>query len=824
MSGPTSASHDGGDAVPLAMAGVALLLVDGDGLVAGWAAGSENLLGHAVARAPGRPLTALVTASGSSGLPAAGPDGSLGLLTATASDGSARPLAAWQWPLHGTAGGMRLIAAVEAGTGTATPDEEASQVLARFFGRAPVGIAITGRDLRTVWANPAMERIVGTPSGASTGARLTEAAAAPGDAAEPIEALMAEVLETGRPALDRAYVLSAPSWPRPRRACSTCVFRLDDASGRPLGVCAMAVDTTGTWRSRERLELLGEAGTNAAGTLDVGATAQALAELCVPRLADSVAVDLLDDLDDLNDLGEPDDLGGRERRGGAAPGACVTRRVGHHGTPHGCAAGDPPVSHRAGTPYARCVAEGVTYLAPSAEAAPGSWLPLTTAWRLPPEPGPGDDEGPGAQRTCGVLLVPLRAGGGAIGVVTFVRDPRDLFVPDDLATVEAVAERIATHVGNAWRFAREHGTALALQRELLPDDLPAVSALDVTSRYVPATAEGGVGGDWFDMIPLSGARSALVVGDVVGHGVGAAAAMGRFRTAVRTLAAMELAPEEVLARLDDLVIGSGTTWPAAGDPGVGASCLYAVYDPVDRTCVAARAGHPPLALVAPDGTVTLPDLPPGPPLGLGGLPFASGRCTVRDGSVLALFTDGLLGAHGRDAQAGLDGLRAALAAPAPSLDALAASVLDALVEGVPRDDVALLLARAHGLRGDQVADWTFARDPAAAAAARTAATGQLHDWGLGHLEFTVELAVSELVTNAVRHASGQDVGLRMIHDTALVCEVADGAATAPRPRHARATDESGRGLFLVAQVARRWGTRFTPEGKVIWAEFDEEPG
>ncbi|MPY63112.1 ATP-binding protein, partial [Streptomyces spongiae] len=155
-------------------------------------------------------------------------------------------------------------------------------------------------------------------------------------------------------------------------------------------------------------------------------------------------------------------------------------------------------------------------------------------------------------------------------------------------------------------------------------------------------------------------------------------------------------------------------------------------------------------------------------------------------------------------------------APA-SLDRRAQTMVDALVPDRPYDDVVLLLARTRRLAADRVAYWDLPADPALVAEARKTTTRQLGDWGLEHLAFTTELVVSELVTNAIRHATGP-IRLRLILDRTLICEVFDGGPTAPHLRHPRTTDEGGRGLFLIAQFTQSWGTRFLPEGKVIWAE------
>ncbi|GAA2902537.1 hypothetical protein GCM10010524_38010 [Streptomyces mexicanus] len=309
---------------------------------------------------------------------------------------------------------------------------------------------------------------------------------------------------------------------------------------------------------------------------------------------------------------------------------------------------------------------------------------------------------------------------------------------------------------------------------------------------------------------------ALVVGDVVGHGLNASAAMGRLRTAVRTLADVDLPPDELLSDLDDLILDEvrdGTEM--AGE--IGATCLYAVYDPVTCHCTLASAGHPPPAVIAPDGTVSFVDVEPGPPLGVGGAPFDAVDITLPEGSLLALYSDGLIEARDRDIDAGMKALREALAQPAPSLDALCDTVLQTLLPDGHADDVALLIARTHALDAAHVASWKVPADPAAVAQARRQAAAQLRRWGLSDAVPTTELLVSELVTNAIRHARAP-IELRLIHDGSLICEVSDASSTSPHPRRAHTLDEGGRGLLLVGQLSDRWGTRHTPNGKTIWTE------
>ncbi|WP_233534496.1 amino acid permease [Streptomyces murinus] len=384
---------------------------------------------------------------------------------------------------------------------------------------------------------------------------------------------------------------------------------------------------------------------------------------------------------------------------------------------------------------------------------------------------------------------------------------------------------------------RGHSTALKLQRSLLPGRLPPQTACETASRYLPADNGSGVGGDWYDVIPLSGTRVGLVVGDVLGHGLPAAATMGRLRTGLRVLARLDLSPDEVLTRLDDLAEQTAqerapapsSTAPAPGHAPPPAdealvTCLYAVYDPVSGWCSMARAGGPPPVLVAGDtGVARSLDVPPGPPLGVGGPPYQNTELRLAPGSVLALFTAGLLQAADQQ-DAGLrrladslTGPRGSLTSPRGSLTELCEQTVTAMLTGAVDEDATLLLARTRLLDRTRLAQWEPAADPAAVAALRSSVSKQLDDWGLDELAFTTEVIVSELVTNAIRYVGGP-IQVRLIRDRTLTCEVSDTGHTTPNLRHAASDDEGGRGLFIIAQMTLRWGTRYTPTGKVIWTE------
>jgi serine phosphatase RsbU (regulator of sigma subunit)/anti-sigma regulatory factor (Ser/Thr protein kinase) len=653
------------------------------------------------------------------------------------------------------------------------------------------GVLIRDDDGAVLLANDEARRLLGLPERVE--GRRTEDLGLPED--------VTRLLAVGRPVTDEVIEVGD--------RLLAVTIRSTDRNGGPPGTVATLRDSTELRamsgkadEARGRLKLLHDASVAIGTTLDVTRTAQELTEVTVERFCDYTTVD----------LGEAAIAGAESS---TAPGTTLRRVAARRADgAGGTTEADPlyPVGRSVvfgpGTPPTLGLASGHAQLTHD--------LSGMSDWRTQNREHSERIIGAGIHS---LLSVPLLARGTTLGVANFWRAGDSApFEDDDRSLAEELAAHAALCIDNARRYTREHTMAVSLQHSLLPRGAPEQNALEVAFRYLPAQA--GVGGDWFDVIPLSGARVALVVGDVVGHGLHAAATMGRLRTAVHNFASLDMPPDELLSHLDEVVNRIDQESPAiGGDEAItGATCLYATYDPVSQICAVARAGHPPPALVHPDGTVEYPDLAVGPPLGLSTLPFETTEIHVAEGSRIVLYTDGLIEDRAHDIDVGLDNLRAALEGAGPTPDETCRAVLDALLPAEQRDDIALLVASTRVLPRDRITNWDLPTDPAAVADVRAAVAGQLRNWGLDEeLAFTAELVVSELITNAIRHASGP-IRVRLLLDRGLVVEVSDTSSTAPHLRYAASTDEGGRGLFLVAQFAERWGTRYTATGKIIWAE------
>nr|WSX50014.1 serine/threonine-protein phosphatase [Streptomyces sp. NBC_00974] len=417
------------------------------------------------------------------------------------------------------------------------------------------------------------------------------------------------------------------------------------------------------------------------------------------------------------------------------------------------------------------------------------------------------------------ILAPLRGRRRVIGAAVFLRTPeRPAFETNDLLVAAQLATHTALGIDKAVLYGREAYIADELQRTMLPDSLPQPTGVRLASRYLPAAETARVGGDWYDAIPLPGSRVALVVGDVMGHSMTSAAIMGQLRTTAQTLAQLDLPPAEVLHHLDEQAQRLGSDRMA--------TCLYAVYDPVAHRITIANAGHPPPVLLHLGGRAEVLRVPPGAPIGVGGVDFEAVELDAPAGATLVLYTDGLVESRLRDVWTGIEQLRERLATTAqltgldhpPPLEALCDDILDMLGPGDRDDDIALLAARFDGIAPSDVAYWFLDPEETAPGRARRFARRALARWGLEELEDSLELLVSEVVTNAVRYAE-RPVTLRLLKTDVLRCEVGDDSPQLPRQRRARDTDEGGRGLFLVNRMARRWGATRLSSGKVVWFEL-----
>jgi serine phosphatase RsbU (regulator of sigma subunit) len=413
-----------------------------------------------------------------------------------------------------------------------------------------------------------------------------------------------------------------------------------------------------------------------------------------------------------------------------------------------------------------------------------------------------------------MLLLPLNARGSTLGFIVCTR--RRGLRPFDAYDTEIgmeFASRAAIFIDNARRYNRERATALTLQRSLLPTGLSAPSSVDVRHRYLPGSQLIEVGGDWYESIALPGARVALVVGDVAGHGVRAAVTMGRLRTAIQTLAKLDLPPADTLQQLNELMKVMGEREPHF------ATCAYAIYDAVNGTCEIASAGHLPPLLVRPDNTSEFLDVSPAPPLGVGEGLMSSRTFEIEDGSLFVLYTDGLVESRGRDIDDGLKRLQSVFGPDSAdkSMEDLCRATLAAVYTDEHRDDIAVLIARLARIDGSQQASWKVPGKLTSARKARTLVAEPLQKWDLADLVPTTQLLASELVTNAILYSSGP-VTLRLIREDALMCEVADSSPALPRLRDAAKDDEQGRGLQIVSKIAWRWGSRRTATGKVVWCE------
>ncbi|MFF4748888.1 SpoIIE family protein phosphatase [Streptomyces sp. NPDC002514] len=692
-----------------------------------------------------------------------------------------------------------------------------------IFGQTPFGFLLIDTDLRVRRVNTRIADLFGGKPDDHRGRGVHDYLSR--GEAERVAATLRRVLETGEPITDM-HVTGFTRDSEERRHWSVNLYRVQSGTGRPLGIAWLGTDVTArraaareAAAARRNLALLNEAGARIGNSLDLETTARELLDVVVPGFCDLASVDLYQGL-----------LAGDETPPGLADGSADLRRVAFASA----VSGAPFVG--GGSPVAVGAVHHYPFNSPCAGA-----LRAARPQSVPAE------EGGLVQST---LAVPMVAHDTVVGLAQFSRTKgSEPFGDRDRDLAVELAARAAVCIDNARLYRREHERALILQRSLLPPGDPEASGLDIACRYLPGNAATEVGGDWFDVIELPGHRTALVVGDVMGRGLRAAVAMGELRTAVRTLALLDLEPAEVLSALDEIARGLGTpggiqqatrTARQPRDADLSevylATCVYAVYDSVTRRCTFANAGHLPPVLVEPGEAALMLDVPPGMPLGVGGEPFEEVEVELPEGALLALYTDGLVESRDHPLDEGLQAFVGALTNPAglapdprspaaapradgrPNLEDICDHVLSTLDTHHGEDDIALLMARVQGLPAESVGDWTLPREPRSVGRAREYARGQLLSWDLEPLVDTTELLVSELVTNALRYGEGE-IRLRLLLDRTLVCEVWDSGLVQPRRRRARDTDEGGRGLQLVGLLSAAWGSRRTPRGKTVWFEL-----
>ncbi|MFG2456865.1 SpoIIE family protein phosphatase [Streptomyces sp. NPDC048523] len=783
---------------------LAVIVVDRDGLVSHWSRGASRLFGAGKEEAIGRAAADLLPVSGA--LPEqdygmyAAYDGLGPGLESSLDGGLSYPAAGrarltvpgadrvdvlwWAYPLVGPGRERLLVLAADAGGLRRDPDPDEQ-------GAAVERIA------------PAFALHTDLPGADELAHRLPEIL--PSMSVGESARIVAQILELGYPVLEFSQndrVPVTPDWGVPRRAERRARReRAARAAAQGLPVPQGEPDEGEDLEYvavRERLEFLNEVSGKIGTSLDLSRTIVEVSRAVVPRFTDVAGTYLREQV--VAGEGFPD---------GVPDTTTMWHRVAlEHTDEPGRWDDVVPVGEAmpfpAHTPFFQCMTTGEPVLVPRISEQMGHAIasqfekrdirPLITGRSM--------------------LVVPLKARNVVLGFMILLRHPERVEFNDmDRVTGAELAARAGLVLDNARMYTFQESVAETLQDSMLPHIPPRMAGCDIATRYLPGTLLGRVGGDWFDSVKLPGARTALVVGDVMGHGLNSAAMMGQLRTAVQTMAALDLPPAQLLRNLDDLAQRLGDTYLA--------TCLYAVYDPIASELHLANAGHiPPVIVRAADGRSELLDLPTGAPIGVGGVPFEAVRVRVEPGDRLLMCTDGLVEVRGEDIGVGLATLTESAAHPAASMDDACDAIIRALnPRGGRKDDVALLMVRLGGIEPDDVAEWRILLDPAEVGRARAVVREQLHDWGLAKLADSAELMVSELVTNAVRHSHSRPVELRLVREDTLLCEVDDDDHELPNLLSAGPADERGRGLRVVSTLAREWGASRTKAGKTVWFEL-----
>ncbi|MEV6685919.1 SpoIIE family protein phosphatase [Streptomyces sp. NPDC051578] len=657
---------------------LAAVVLDDRGRIVFWSPQAEDLFGYSAQEALGRPAAALLVSEENRGLvielfTQVMQSGRrwAGSFPVRHKDGSARLVEFRNMRLQDDLGDFYAL-----GIATDHPTlrrvERDLALSLRLVSQSPIGLGVTDTDLRYVLVNPALEHINGLPASEHIGRTIREALSFLD--VDAIESSMREVLDTGVPLLDQFVTGRTPADPE-ERAWSVSYYRLDDAAGHALGVAVSVVDVTeqhraaaDAARARRRLAVVADASVRIGTTLDLEQTARELAEVCVPQLADVTTVDVLDSV-----------LHGRRTTGEPAGPARFRALAVVAAYPTGAAQATDPAGELAQYDTDRVITHCVNTGRPVLLARV-SGPDLRRIAR--------DDNAAALLAAAGVhsyLAVPLVARGEVIGAVGMMRARTSApFDEDDVTLAVELAARAAVCVDNARLFQNQRHAALTLQRNLLPHQPAHRLGLEIAHRYQPSGATSEIGGDWFDVIPLADDKTALVIGDVMGSGIAAAATMGQLRTATRTLTQLDLDPSQVLQYLDQA---------AAGMEHTITTCAYAVYDPLRSECHISLAGHLPPVLMRPGRLPELLDLPTGAPLGVGGVPFHTTRIALAPDDQLVLYTDGLVETRDQSLDERLDLLLSLLAGPHRPLEATCDLLLRALRRPGDHDDVALLMAR-----------------------------------------------------------------------------------------------------------------------------------
>jgi PAS domain S-box-containing protein len=668
------------------------------------------------------------------------------------------------------------------------------------LGQSPVGVGMYDEECNYIRANDALLEIIGLPGEEVRGRRVRDVLGP--ILGEQVEAYLTRVFRTGKPVINHEVHGPTPLHPDEDRWYQVSYFRLTDTDGNVVGAASLVSDVDDQHRIRdrlheatERLALLAKISELLASSLNLDRTLAALARLVVPGFADHCIVDLIDDNDELRRRAvvHAPEIAPTPGEPWAQPGEVV----------------DYPDAH----PVAQALASG---RAVTLHAAPtDSDDDALAANKAAPE----DARQVGVQSA---VAVPLVAHGQTIGVVSFASSASGRrYTLDDQRLAEEIAVRAAASIDNAQLFRREQQTALTLQRSLLPGALPETEDLAAAAAYFPAGDEGEVGGDWYDVIPLPSGRVAIVIGDVMGRGIRAAAMMGQLRAVVRGYAVQDLPPVDVVAYLDDLVRNL--------DEASIVTCVYAVYDPLDRSACISNAGHLPPLLVNGAGATKILNDTTGIALGAGKAPFEQFEVELGDGDGLVLYTDGLVETRGTDIDDGIDALANAVSPLPDSLEEACARALSVRRPDAQDDDVAVLVVRARTRTHASIVEQEFTPSAETNSEMRALARSVMAEWGAPEeTAQTVELVVSELVTNVIRYAASSFLErprLRLARRREEVfVEVTDWNGTLPHRRHARPTDEVGRGLALVEAVGLRWGSRpIIGGGKAVWCALSWHP-